>query len=121
MGFKENLTAICTGLPETFVVTLMDHDGISVDTVQSHQTDIDINAYFIEITGVFAQAVRTAEQMQTGAVNELVLKSERVTAVLRPVGSGYYLALAMTPNGNTGKARYLLRIAAPKLQQELGA
>jgi predicted regulator of Ras-like GTPase activity (Roadblock/LC7/MglB family) len=121
MGFKENLTAICSALPETFVVTLMDHDGISVDSVSSHQSDIDINAYFVEMTGVFSQAVRSAEQMQTGAVSELVLKSDRVTVVLRPVGDGYYLTLAMPPNGNTGKARYLLRITAPKLLQELGA
>ncbi len=121
MGFRESLTEICTALPETFTVTLMDHDGISVDSVESTQSDIDVNAYFVEMTGVFTQAVRTAEQMSTGAVNELVLKSEKITAVLRPVGDSYYLVLAMTPNGNTGKARYLLRIAAPRLLQELGA
>jgi predicted regulator of Ras-like GTPase activity (Roadblock/LC7/MglB family) len=121
MGFKENLTAICTALPETFVVTLMDHDGISVDSVSSHQSDMDLSAYFVEMTGVFTQAVRSAEQMQTGAITELVLKSDRVTAVLRPVGDGYYLALAIPPNGNSGKARYLLRVAAPKLLQDLTA
>lgn len=120
MGFRENLTAITSALPETFVVTLMDHDGISVDSVSSHASELDISAYFIEMTGVFAQAVRSAEQMQTGAVSEMVLKSEKVTAILRPVG-GYYLVLAMPASGNTGKARYLLRIAAPKLLQELSA
>lgn len=120
MGFRENLTAICSALPETYVVTLMDHDGISVDSVTSHQIEIDLNAYFIEMTGVFTQAVRSAEQMQTGAVSELVLKSDKVTAILRPVG-GYYLALAMPASGNTGKARYLMRVTAPKLAEELGA
>lgn len=120
MGFRENLTAICTALPETLMVTLMDHDGISVDSVSRQESDIDLSSYFIEITGVFSQAVRSAEQMQTGAVSELVIKTEKLSALLRPIGDEYYLALALPPHGNTGKARYLMRITAPKLAQELG-
>jgi predicted regulator of Ras-like GTPase activity (Roadblock/LC7/MglB family) len=121
MTFKEHLAAVCSALPETFVVTLLDHDGISVDTVSSHATDIDIGAYFVELTGVFSAAMRSSEQMQTGAVSELVVKTDRVAAVLRPVGPEYFLALALPPNGNTGKARYLMRVVGPKLLQELGA
>ncbi len=121
MGFKENLAAICSALPETYVVTLLGRDGIPLDTVSSHTTDIDISAYFIEMTGVFSAAIRSSEQMQTGQVAELCVKTDRVAAVLRPVGTEYYLAMALPPNGNTGKARYLMRVAAPKLLQELSA
>jgi predicted regulator of Ras-like GTPase activity (Roadblock/LC7/MglB family) len=121
MGFKENLAAICSALPETYVVTLMDHDGISVDTVSSHATEIDVGAFFIELTGVFVAAVRSSEQMQTGTVGELFVKTDTLAAVLRPVGEDYYLAMALPPNGNTGKARYLMRVAAPKLLEEIGA
>jgi len=119
MTFKEHLTAVCNALPETFVVTLLDRDGISVDTVSSHATDIDISAYFIELTGVFMAAMRSSEQMSTGTVSELVVKTDRVAAVLRPVGEEYFLALALPPEGNTGKARYLMRVVGPKLLQEL--
>jgi predicted regulator of Ras-like GTPase activity (Roadblock/LC7/MglB family) len=121
MTFKDTLTAICTALPEAYVVTLMGRDGIAIDTVSSHQLQLDLFSYFVEMTGVFAQAVRSSEQLQTGHVSELVIKTDKVATVLRPVGTEYFLALALPPNGNTGKARYLLRINAPKVQQELGA
>ena len=41
--------------------------------------------------------------------------------VIRVINKGYFVALTLTPNANLGKGRYLLRLLAPKLADELAA
>ena len=38
---------------------------------------------------------------------------------LRVVSPEYFVAVALSPEGNLGKARFLLRLAAPRLAKEL--
>ena len=88
MSFKDTLTSIVTALPDTYVVTLMGHDGIAIDSVEVNTAQIDVASYFVEVTSIFAQAVRSSEQLQTGAVSELVIKTDKIATVLRPIGTG---------------------------------
>jgi hypothetical protein len=39
--------------------------------------------------------------------------------VIRMLNDTYFLALAMLPEGNLGKGRFLMRTAAPKLLADL--
>jgi hypothetical protein len=39
--------------------------------------------------------------------------------VVRIVSPEYFMVVALTQEGNVGKARYLLRVTAPKLKAEL--
>ena len=39
--------------------------------------------------------------------------------LIRTLGDTYFLALAIKPDGNLGKGRFLMRTAAPKLLAEL--
>ena len=39
--------------------------------------------------------------------------------LIRTLNDTYFLALAMRPDGNLGKGRYMMRTAAPKLLAEL--
>ena len=39
--------------------------------------------------------------------------------LIRMLSDTYFLALALAPDGNFGKGRYLMRTAAPKLLAEL--
>jgi hypothetical protein len=38
---------------------------------------------------------------------------------VRALNEEYFLAFAVRPSGNFGKARYVLRVLAPKFQAEL--
>jgi len=42
-----------------------------------------------------------------------------VTTLIRVLTSDYFVAVALAPTGNIGKGRYMLRVAAPKLIEEL--
>jgi len=43
-----------------------------------------------------------------------------MVTLIRTLGDNYFLALALRPEGNLGKGRYLMRTAAPTLLAELG-
>ena len=47
------------------------------------------------------------------------VNTEKVITIMRMVNPDYYVVLALLPDGNYGKGRYALRIAAPKLAKEL--
>jgi hypothetical protein len=42
-----------------------------------------------------------------------------VLTIMRMVNADYFVVLALLPEGNYGKGRYALRLAAPKLAKEL--
>ena len=52
-------------------------------------------------------------------ISEVSINSERVVTLMRMITPEYFIVLAMRPEGNYGKGRYLMRVVAPKLQQEL--
>ena len=121
MSFKDELTRVANGVPSCLAVTLMGRDGISVEQQLNPSSRIDVSSYFIELTQAFAQVEKSSEQLTTGPVDELVVRTDTVDVVLRAVGSEYFLALALPAHSNLGKGRYLLRVAAPRLRAELGA
>ena len=46
-------------------------------------------------------------------------KLKKLLTIARLVSPEYFMVLAMKPEGNYGKARYLLRVTAPKVKSEL--
>jgi hypothetical protein len=52
-------------------------------------------------------------------VTELSVQSERLLVVARLVSPEYFMVVALKPDGNFGKARFMLRVTAPKLLAEL--
>ena len=58
-------------------------------------------------------------QPAAGGLTELVISTPILTAVLRPLNEGYFLAVVLGVGGLSGKARYLMRQAAPELLRDL--
>jgi hypothetical protein len=42
-----------------------------------------------------------------------------MVTLVRVINQTYFVAMTLTPNGNLGKGRYLLRLMAPGLAKEL--
>lgn len=121
MGFKEEISRVTNALPNCLAVTLMGRDGISVESQVSPSNTFDVSAYFVELTAAFSQCEKSSEQLTTGEVSEMVVRTEGLDVVMRAVGSEYFVALALPPHANISKGRYLLRVIAPRLRAELGA
>jgi predicted regulator of Ras-like GTPase activity (Roadblock/LC7/MglB family) len=119
MGFREHLQAICKGCEGALACSLMGVDGIEVDTHVEEGGDVDVKSLLVEYSGLFRTAREAAEAHAAGDITELFIETEKVLTVARLISPEYYMVVALSPGGNLGKARYLLRVTAPRLRSEL--
>ena len=89
------------------------------ETYTRADQEMDIDTVGMEFSFILTQARKAAETLEVGDIREVTIKAEKLTLCIRVLSRDYFLALAMTPEGNFGKGRYLLRAAAPKLEAEL--
>ncbi|MFT3706789.1 MAG: hypothetical protein QM817_03900 [Archangium sp.] len=122
--FKEHLQAIVGSVDGSVVCSVMGFDGIAVETLQpdaraEDAATLELSAALVEYGNILGQLKNTAQTLKTGSIAELSVNSEKVLTIMRMVNNDYYVVLALLPDGNYGKGRYALRIAAPKLAKEL--
>ena len=119
MAFREHLQAICKGCEGALACSLMGVDGIEVDTHVEGGGEVDVKSLLVEYSGLFRAAREAAEAHAAGGIVELFIETEKVLTVARLISPEYYMVVALSPGGNLGKARYLLRVTAPRLRSEL--
>ena len=120
MGFREHLEEICQKVEGAVACSLMGSDGIEVDThLVEEGGEVDFRTLLVEYSGLMRNARDAAEASAAGGVAEVSLLTERMIVVARVVSPEYFLVVALRPDGNFGKARYYLRVTAPKLLAEL--
>jgi predicted regulator of Ras-like GTPase activity (Roadblock/LC7/MglB family) len=116
--FKEALQKIVDNVEGGAAGLIMGFDGIAVESY-TRAPQLDVNTVGMEFSFILTQVKKAAELLDVGNVNEISIKAEKLTIIIRVLSSDYFLALALGPEGNFGKGRYLMRVAAPKLQTEL--
>jgi predicted regulator of Ras-like GTPase activity (Roadblock/LC7/MglB family) len=119
MGFREHLEDVVRRCDGAVACTLLGVDGIEVDTHVAATNDVDVKNLVVEYSGLFRTACEASEAHAAGGVDELSISTDKILTVARLVTPEYFLVVALTPDGNFGKARYLLRVTAPKLRSEL--
>jgi predicted regulator of Ras-like GTPase activity (Roadblock/LC7/MglB family) len=119
MSFREHLEQVCRNVDGAVACSLMGVDGIEVDTHLVDGGGVDLKSLLVEYSGVLRSAREAAEAHEAGGVAEIAIATDKLVAVVRTVSPEYFMVVALTPDGNLGKARYLLRITAPKLEAEL--
>jgi predicted regulator of Ras-like GTPase activity (Roadblock/LC7/MglB family) len=119
MGFREHLQEVCRKVEGAVACSLMGVDGIEVDTHITEGAEIDFRTLLVEYSGILHNAREAAETNQAGAVAEISISTDVLVAVARVVSPEYFMIVALKPDGNFGKARYYLRVTAPKLLAEL--
>jgi len=119
MGFREHLQDVCSGVEGAVACSLMGVDGIEVDTHVAGDSDVDVKSLLVEYSSLFRNAREAAGLHEAGGIAELSVHTDKLLTVARLVSEEYFMAVALRPGGNLGKARYLLRITAPKVKTEL--
>jgi predicted regulator of Ras-like GTPase activity (Roadblock/LC7/MglB family) len=117
--FQESLKRLVVETEGGVAGLLMGFDGIAVDSYSVAAAGMDITTVGMEFSFILQQVRKAAEILEVGTVNEITIRASKVTIIIRAINAEYFLALAIRPEGNLGKGRYLLRIVAPKLQVEL--
>jgi predicted regulator of Ras-like GTPase activity (Roadblock/LC7/MglB family) len=118
--FHETLREIVENTDGSLAGILMDSQGARIDGYARPDAGFDIDEVGVEY-GVLLGSIRKAtQQLAAGTTQEVAIGTDKMITLIRTLGESYYLALALRPDGNYGKGRFLMRSAAPKLMAELG-
>lgn len=123
--FNEQLKKIVDRVGGGIAAVIMGLDGIAVETYVNEKDGFDINIIGMEFSFILGQVKKAAKilhsppAIEIGEVEELVIKAEQLTLVIRMLSDEYFLAVALSPQGNFGKCRFLLRMTAPQIISEL--
>lgn len=117
--FREALKEVVEGVGGGVAGMLMDFEGIPLDSFTRENAVFDIEAVGAEASVLVKSIQRATEMLDAGETQEVSIKSEKMVTLIRVLNETYFMAIALEPDGNLGKARYLLRVTAPKLLAEL--
>ncbi|RLB46084.1 MAG: hypothetical protein DRJ42_28495 [Deltaproteobacteria bacterium] len=117
--FKEVLQGIVDNTEGGVAGLIMDYDGITLDKYIREGETLDVETVGMEYSVILKDVRRASEMLEAGSMQEIAIKAEKMTTVIRYIDETYFVAVALRPDGNFGKARFRLRTAAGVLQAEL--
>ena len=120
MSFREDLEAVCSRVDGAFAASVMGFDGIPIETVEPKAPEgVDVLTLLVEYSGILSQVRQSADALQMGQASEVSIRTERMVAVARLLTPEYFVVLALSPDGNVGRARYELRVTGSKFAAQL--
>jgi predicted regulator of Ras-like GTPase activity (Roadblock/LC7/MglB family) len=124
MSFTAMLRDIVDGCGGGIGAALMGNDGIPIEQVtaqEAHQMALaeDIATAGTEFSRILEEIRKASDAVSGGGVQETTIVLASVTLVFRTVDDETFLVVALLPDGNLGKARYLIRKQLIALRREL--
>jgi len=119
MSFHTHLEQVLKDVEGSVSCSIMGFDGMAVETRQSSEPGVDLPAMLVEYGNILVKLREAAKTLEAGSVNEVAISTDKLCTIARFLSPEYFLVLALTPEGNFGKGRYALRVAAPKVKAEL--
>ena len=115
MSFKHTLKDLVDTTSGAIGASLMGYDGIAIDEYLTESADFDLQLLVVEYANLLKEVRQTIELLKTGDMEELSVTTAKVKVLVRTVNDEFFLVLILTPDGNYGKGRYLLRREAPMI------
>ena len=100
----------------------MGDDGVPVEQLQAEPASplsVDIGTAGVEFGRILSEIRKASDALGGGAMSEIVVNLGHFSLIFRAVDEGLFLVLALAPDGNLGKARYLMRRQLLAIRQEL--
>ena len=123
--FRESLQRMVDRLSGGVAGILIGFDGILVESYTKEDENdeegagLDIQVVGMELAHAVAQMRKAVEHLDVGGLGELTLKADKLVVLVTVLSDEYFVACAVKPEANFGKARYLMRLLAPQIQAEL--
>ena len=117
--FKETLETIIEHTEGSLGALIMGIDGIAVERLlkqAGQEANLDVAA--AEFTSLVRNAQRAGKDTGLGNLHELVVSLENAVVLMRLLGRDYFVVLAISPEGNLGRARFELRKAELQMASE---
>jgi len=124
MSFESILKSIVDEGKGVIGVALIESDGIPI--VQVHGASRsgdplngDIGPAGVEFGRILSDVTKASDAIGGGPMAEVVMVLARTTLIFTLVEDDVILVAALSPDGNLGKARYLMRRSLMAIRQEL--
>jgi predicted regulator of Ras-like GTPase activity (Roadblock/LC7/MglB family) len=126
MSFETVLQKIVDECGGGWSAALMGLDGIAIEQVRNSSgrdtgdpLNGDVTIAGIEFGRILGDMSKASDSLGTGAMRETFVSLDRVNLVFHTVEDDLVLVLALRPDGNLGKARYLIRRSLNEIRAEL--
>ncbi|UCD85052.1 MAG: roadblock/LC7 domain-containing protein [Deltaproteobacteria bacterium] len=118
MVFGEIIKEVVERVEGGLAGVIMGVDGIAVDNYIKGGGELEIQSVGAEYAVIVEQVKGVSEMLKSGKLKEFITFSEGFILIIHSINEDYFAALALKPEGNYGKGRYLLRMAIPKIRAE---
>ncbi len=126
MSFENILREVLNECGGGLGIALMGSDGIPIVQLSAelgpglpNPLGDDIGTAAVEFARILCEIQKAADALNAGAMMETVINLARFQLLFRQVDDDVFLVLALSPTGNAGKARYLIRRHLPQLRSDL--
>ena len=124
MSFTSLLREIVEGCGGGIGAALMGNDGIPIEQVLVASAPDgplaeDICTAGVEFGRILDEIRKASDALAGGSVEETLVRLARFTLIFRTVDDESFLVVVLTPDGNLGKARYLIRRQLLAIRREL--
>jgi predicted regulator of Ras-like GTPase activity (Roadblock/LC7/MglB family) len=124
MSLDSILQAMLDAERGILAAALMDGDGIPIAEARgalagSLIPDSGLSTLAVEFSRALAEVEKASDVVGGGRAGELIVSMTRLTLIFAAVETGLTLVLATEPDGNLGKARYLIRRNLLEIRQQL--
>lgn len=117
----EALQAIVHDTPGAVGTVLMGFDGICVEQwVPPEMRDkYDVESVAMEFSLRFIELRTAALSLELGEINDITIKAEEATVLVRVLSDEYFVAVLMDNAKHFGKGRWVLRQHSEELRAEI--
>lgn len=117
MSFSAFLKDIVDKVDGALSASIIASDGIPVEEYAVERF-INLEDLSAEASAMIRDINLAARNLKLGEAREFSIISERCGIIMRQINPDYYLAMVIRPDGNYGKARFLLKTTVPKIEPE---
>ncbi len=129
MNFEAILRTIVEGGGGGIGAALMGNDGIPIEEFTAGKSrgssatgefaqPVDVATAGVEFGRILMDIRRASDALGGGPLEETIIRVKGFMLVFQPVDDENFLVLALTRDGNLGKARYLIRRHVHAIRQE---
>jgi len=124
MSFASILQEIVDECGGGLAAALMGSDGIPIEQVEASREvreslSHEVDALGVEFGRILDEMRKASDSVAGGVLEEVSVRLANFWVLMRVVDEESYLVLAMEPDGNAGKARFLMRRQLMALREEL--
>ena len=124
MSFASILQEIVDECGGGLAAALMGADGIPIDQVEasgevSEALSDEVEVLGVEFGRILDELRKASDSVSGGTLEEVSIRLANFWVLMRVVDEETYLVLAVGPDGNAGKARFLMRRQLMALREEL--